>query len=101
MVEIKKILHNKIYYYEQLDSTDLKALELAKQGQQKVQLLLPQGRLPDEDECGGNGNHRRKGLWFSMILRPTIASEYCAQITLLTAVAVVKALQVLTDKIFL
>ena len=32
MVEIKKILHNKIYYYEQLDSTDLKALELAKQG---------------------------------------------------------------------
>jgi hypothetical protein len=59
MVEIKKILHNKIYYYEQLDSTNLKALELAKQGQQKVQLLLPQGRLPDEDECGGNGNHRR------------------------------------------
>ena len=32
MVEIKKILHDKIYYYEQLDSTNLKALELAKQG---------------------------------------------------------------------
>lgn len=35
-----------------------------------------------------------------MILRPTIAAEYCAQITLLTAVAAVKALQVLTDKKF-
>lgn len=36
----------------------------------------------------------------SMILRPTIAAEYCAQITLLAAVAAVKALQVLTDKKF-
>ena len=35
-----------------------------------------------------------------MILRPTIAAEYCAQITLLAAVAAVKALQVLTDKKF-
>ena len=58
MVEIKKILHNKIHCYEQLDSTNLKALELAKQGA-AVRLLLPQGRLPDEDDCGENGNRQR------------------------------------------
>ena len=59
MVEIKKILHNKIYYYEQLDSTYLKALELAKQGAAEGTIVIAEGRLPDEDECGGNGNHRR------------------------------------------
>ena len=59
MVEIKKILHNKIYYYEQLDSTNLKALELAKQGTAEGTIVIAAGRLPDEDECGGNGNHRR------------------------------------------
>ena len=40
MVEIKKILHNKIHYYEQLDSTNLKALELAKQGAAECTLSL-------------------------------------------------------------
>ena len=57
MVEIKKILHNKIYYYEQLDSTNLKALELAKQGAAEGTIVI--AARPDEDECGGNGNHRR------------------------------------------
>ena len=101
MVEIKKILHNKIYYYEQLDSTDLKALELAKQGAAEGTIVIA------ARQTAGRGRMRRKwespegkGLWFSMILRPTIAAEYCAQITLLTAVAAVKALQVLTDKKF-
>ena len=101
MVEIKKILHNKIYYYEQLDSTNLKALELAKQGAAEGTIVIA------ARQTAGRGRMRRKwespegkGLWFSMILRPTIAAEYCAQITLLTAVAAVKALQVLTDKKF-
>lgn len=101
MVEIKKILHNKIYYYEQLDSTNLKALELAKQGEAEGTIVIA------ARQTAGRGRMRRKwespegkGLWFSMILRPTIAAEYCAQITLLTAVAAVKALQVLTDKKF-
>ena len=101
MVEIKKILHDKIYYYEQLDSTNLKALELAKQGAAEGTIVIA------ARQTAGRGRMRRKwespegkGLWFSMILRPTIAAEYCAQITLLTAVAAVKALQVLTDKKF-
>ena len=101
MVEIKKILHNKIHYYEQLDSTNLKALELAKQGAAEGTVVVA------ARQTAGRGRLRRKwespegkGLWLSMILRPTIAAEYCAQITLLTAVAVVKALQVVTDKKF-
>ena len=59
MVEIKKILHNKIYYYEQLDSTNLKALELAKQGAAEGTIVIAARQTADEDECGGNGNHRR------------------------------------------
>lgn len=70
MVEIKKILHNKIYYYEQLDSTDLKALELAKQGAAEGTIVIA------ARQTAGRGRMRRKwespegkGLWFSMILR--------------------------------
>lgn len=76
MVEIKKILHNKIYYYEQLDSTNLKALELAKQGAAEGTIVI------SARQTAGRGRMRRKwespegkGLWFSMILRPTIASN--------------------------
>ena len=49
MVEIKKILHNKIHYYEQLDSTNLKALEFAKQGAVEGTIVIAARRGRD---CG-------------------------------------------------
>ena len=54
MVEIKKILHNKIYYYEQLDSTNLKALELAKQGAAEGTIVIA------ARQTAGRGRMRRK-----------------------------------------
>ena len=101
MAEIGTILHNQIQYYEELASTNLKALELAKQGAAGGTVVVA------VRQTAGRGRMRRKwespegkGLWFSMILRPTIAAEYCAQITLLAAVAAAQALQRLTDKNF-
>ncbi|MCD8360041.1 MAG: biotin--[acetyl-CoA-carboxylase] ligase [Acidaminococcaceae bacterium] len=101
MAETGTILHNQIQYYEELASTNLKALELAKQGAAGGTVVVA------ARQTAGRGRMRRKwespegkGLWFSMILRPTIAAEYCAQITLLAAVAVAQALQRLTDKNF-
>ena len=101
MAETGTILHNQIQYYEELASTNLKALELAKQGAAGGTVVVA------ARQTAGRGRMRRKwespegkGLWFSMILRPTIAAEYCAQITLLAAVAAAQALQRLTDKNF-
>lgn len=54
MVEIKKILHNKIYYYEQLDSTNLKALEIAKQGAAEGTIVIA------ARQTAGRGRMRRK-----------------------------------------
>ena len=54
MVEIKKILHNKIHYYEQLDSTNLKALELAKQGAVEGTVVVA------ARQTAGRGRLRRK-----------------------------------------
>ena len=101
MAETGTILHNQIQYYEELASTNLKALELAKQGAAGGTVVVA------ARQTAGRGRMRRKwespegkGLWFSVILRPTIAAEYCAQITLLAAVAAVQALQRLTNKNF-
>ena len=101
MVEIKKILHNKIHYYEQLDSTNLKALELAKQGAVEGTIVIAARQTAGRGRLFAPlGFADWRGSTAPMILRPTIAAEYCAQITLLTAVAAVKALQVLTNKKF-
>ena len=101
MAETGTILHNQIQYYEELASTNLKALELAKQGAAGGTVVVA------ARQTAGRGRMRRKwespegkGLWFSVILRPTIAAEYCAQITLLAAVAAAQALQRLTNKNF-
>lgn len=97
----KLVLNNVIQYYDELASTNLQAQALAKQGAAGGTVVVA-GR-----QTAGRGRLQRRwespagqGLWFSLLLRPTIAAEYGAQVTLLTAVAVVKALRLLTGKPF-
>ncbi|MDD4321247.1 MAG: biotin--[acetyl-CoA-carboxylase] ligase [Acidaminococcaceae bacterium] len=91
------IIGKPLIYYEVLDSTNLKAQELAEKGAQE-------GTIVQADrQSAGKGRLGRKwesppgsGLWFTIILRPKIDPEYGAQATLLSAVVLVEVLEKIT-----
>jgi BirA family biotin operon repressor/biotin-[acetyl-CoA-carboxylase] ligase len=92
-----KIIGKPLKYYDVLDSTNLKAQELAEKG-------AAEGTIVQADrQSAGKGRLGRiwespseSGLWFTIILRPQIDPKYGAQTTLLAAVAVVEALGAVT-----
>ena len=83
----------KVSYYEKLESTNTMAKKLAETG-------VPEGTIVlAEEQTGGRGRLTRsfmspfgKGIWFSLILRPTFLPMEVPKLTLLAAVAITKAL---------
>jgi len=92
-----KWLGRNLYYFDEVGSTNQVAKELADTG-------APEGTVVIA-ECQTSGRGRRgrtwlstprKGVWFSVILRPRVAPAQAAQLTLLAAVAVAAAVRELT-----
>lgn len=83
-----------LYYYDEVGSTNQVAKELADGG-------APEGTVVvAECQTGGRGRRgrswispARKGIWFSVILRPRVAPAQAPQLTLLAAVAVAAAVR--------
>ncbi|BCV20099.1 bifunctional ligase/repressor BirA [Moorella sp. Hama-1] len=83
-----------LYYYDEVGSTNQVAKELADGG-------APEGTVVIADcQTGGRGRRgrnwlspARKGIWFSVILRPRVAPVQAPQLTLLAAVAVTAAVR--------
>lgn len=92
-----------LQYYDVLESTNATAAEAAANGAGEGTVIIA------ARQTGGHGRMQRVwnspvgGLWFSIILRPEIAPEYAAQLTLLAGVAVNLALRQLynTDKLMI
>jgi len=88
-----KVMGQRIYYFEEIDSTNSYCKIL---GEQKV----PEGALVvAEHQRSGRGRLGRswispakKGLWFSLLLRPQVSSQEASQLTILAAVAVARVL---------
>jgi BirA family transcriptional regulator, biotin operon repressor / biotin---[acetyl-CoA-carboxylase] ligase len=93
-----KTLGKMIHYEESVETTQKIARSLANEG-------VPEGTLVvAEEQFGGKGRMARQwyspkysGIWMSLILRPIIPFQQAPQLTLLTAVAVVQAIEHLTD----
>lgn len=72
-----------------------------EEARQRAELDAPEGTLIiAEEQTGGKGRMGRKwfspsgkGIWMSLILRPQQALEYTSQLTLLTGVAVCRAIR--------
>jgi BirA family biotin operon repressor/biotin-[acetyl-CoA-carboxylase] ligase len=86
-----------IVYFDTIDSTNRKAKELASGGAAEGTVVVT------EEQTGGRGRLGRswlspkgKGLWFSIVLRPQISPLDSPQLTLVSAVGVVKALKAYT-----
>ena len=85
---------NCIEIYQTIDSTNSRAKKLALEGAQEGTVVIA------ETQIAGRGRMDRKwvspakkGLWCSIILKPHIAPEKAPQLTVLAAIAIVKALE--------
>jgi BirA family biotin operon repressor/biotin-[acetyl-CoA-carboxylase] ligase len=92
------ILGRQIYYYPVATSTNTLAKEMAAQGACEGTLLIA------EEQTQGRGRMGRswlspagKNLLFSLILRPPLSPVQISFITMLSALAVVKTIRVLTS----
>ncbi|MDG5470623.1 biotin--[acetyl-CoA-carboxylase] ligase [Jeotgalibacillus sp. ET6] len=93
-----KRLGRSIYYYESVDSTQKIAHKLAQE-------QAPEGTLViAEEQTSGRGRMSRSwhspkgtGIWMSLLLRPVLPPQKAPQFTLLTAVAVVQAIEDVCD----
>jgi BirA family transcriptional regulator, biotin operon repressor / biotin---[acetyl-CoA-carboxylase] ligase len=89
-----------IYYEESVESTQKIAQHLSFDN-------VPEGTvIIAEEQLSGRGRMDRKwhspkftGIWMSLILRPNIPLTKAPQLTLLTAVSVVQAIEEMTDLI--
>ncbi|MBO8170741.1 MAG: biotin--[acetyl-CoA-carboxylase] ligase [Bacillaceae bacterium] len=88
-----------IHYFKQLESTQIVAHQLADQGETEGTIVIA------DEQTGGRGRLGRvwhsppgTGIWMSLILKPNIPLKMAPQLTLLTAVAVARAInRVATD----
>lgn len=88
-----KILGQNVLFFDKIDSTNIKAKNLAKNGEKEGTLIIA------EEQSDGRGRLERKfvspkgkGLWFSIILRPKFKITDAPKCTLLAAVAVALAI---------
>lgn len=88
-----RILGRGIVFFQKVSSTNAVALRLASRGEPEGTLVLAL------EQTEGYGRMRRAwhsppgGLWFSLILRPRITAERLVGLTLLSSMALVRALR--------
>lgn len=84
----------KVFVYDEIDSTNIRAKQLAKEG-------APHGTLVVADrQCAGKGRRGRSwespkgcGIYMSVLLRPEFAPDKASMLTLVMAYSVQKALK--------
>lgn len=94
-----KWIGEKIAFYEVVDSTNTRAKQLAEEGAPNGTYVIA------EQQDAGKGRRGRgfdspsgQGIWMSLVLKPEIDPNHASGITLVTALAVAKAITELTGK---
>lgn len=88
------VLGKHIHYFDTVDSTQNVARQLLEQG-------VPEGTLViAEQQTAGRGRFRRawlspkgKGIWMTLVLKPSLPLQFIPQLTLLAAVALCRAVR--------
>jgi BirA family biotin operon repressor/biotin-[acetyl-CoA-carboxylase] ligase len=80
--------------YDEVDSTQNVAHGLVRQGEAEGTLVLAEQQNAGRGRMGRKWfSPKGKGIWMSLILKPTIAMQFTPQLTLLVAVALCRAIQ--------
>ncbi len=105
--EIKEYLNtdfigNKIIHFDTINSTNIKAKELAETGEKEGTVII------SEEQTLGRGRLGRiwiapkyKGIWMSIILRPNINPIHVAKITQISAAAVCLAISEMEIEVYI
>lgn len=84
---------NNVLFYETITSTNDKAKELAKRGSVHGSLVVARTQTSGRGRLGRDfDSSSDQGLYFSLLLRPDVTPEHLSGITLVTALAVSKAI---------
>lgn len=83
-----------IHYFEEIDSTQRLAHQLAREGAKDGTIIIA------EEQTGGKGRMQRtwysakgKGIWMTVIVRPDLLPHQAPQFTLIAAVSIVMAMK--------
>lgn len=88
-----KIIGQEVYFFKEIDSTNNKAIELAKNGIFEGTIIIA------EKQTGGKGQFKRKwfsplgGIYLSIILFPCINTKHSWHFTFISALSVAKTIQ--------
>jgi BirA family transcriptional regulator, biotin operon repressor / biotin---[acetyl-CoA-carboxylase] ligase len=87
-----------IKYFESLDSTQNVAHQLVNEGAAEGTLVLAERQTAGRGRMGRKWHSPKgKGIWFSLVLRPSIPLQFTPQLTLLVAVALCRAIRSETE----
>lgn len=87
------IFGKQIYYQRTIDSTNRLARELAAAGEPEGTLILSEEQLSGRGRLGRSWLSPAGGIWFSLIVRPSLPPYKAQLMTLLAVVAAVEATQ--------
>jgi BirA family biotin operon repressor/biotin-[acetyl-CoA-carboxylase] ligase len=89
-----KSLGQVLRIYDEVDSTQNIAHDLVRQGAAEGTLILAEQQTAGRGRMGRAWHSpKSKGIWMSLILKPKISLQFTPHLTLLTAVALCRALQ--------
>ncbi|MBE5954321.1 MAG: biotin--[acetyl-CoA-carboxylase] ligase [Lachnospiraceae bacterium] len=84
---------NNVLFYDTIDSTNNKAKELAKRGSVDGSLVVGIKQTAGKGRLGRSFDSQDDdGLYFSIMLRPDVATEHLSRVTLVTALAISKSI---------
>lgn len=95
-----KYIGKEIYYFPELKSTNIISKEKAlyrAEGINEGTLIIAERQSAGKGRLGREWFSPAGGIWFSIILYPQLSPSYISRITLMTAVAVVKAIKICTQ----
>lgn len=93
-----KHLGQSIHFYDTIGSTQKEALRLADEGAVHGTVILTNEQVSGRGRLGHSWQSQRgKNIALSMILRPELPIEKTPQLTLLTAVAIAKCIEKVTN----
>lgn len=101
--ELRKVMDTKVFgrrleLYDTVESTQNLARAAAEAGASEGSLFIAEQQLSGRGRMGrGWISPKGKGIWMSMVLRPSVPIHFAPQLTLLTAVALCRSLNRVTS----
>ena len=95
-----KYIDKEIFYFPELKSTNIMAKEKALHRAEGIDggtLIIAEKQSAGKGRLGREWFSPAGGIWLSVILYPQLSPSYISRITLMTAVAVVKAIKMCTQ----